>query len=92
MRLDPPYETNGSVIPVNGASPRTAARLTKACPHTSVVKPAARRFPNGSRQRSATRNPAYANAQYAAMTRAAPTSPSSSPIVAKIMSVCASGR
>ena len=29
---------------------------------------------------------------YAAMTSAAPTSPSSSPIVAKIMSVCASGR
>src|SRR6266540_1844810 len=31
MRLEPPYETNGSVIPVSGARPTTAARLTLVC-------------------------------------------------------------
>jgi hypothetical protein len=29
-RLEPPYETNGSGIPVSGASPITAARLIAA--------------------------------------------------------------
>jgi hypothetical protein len=29
-RLEPPYETNGSVIPVSGAAPITAARLIRA--------------------------------------------------------------
>jgi hypothetical protein len=47
-RLDPPYETNGSGIPVSGASPITAARLIAACPQTSAVSPAASRLPNGS--------------------------------------------
>ena len=43
-RLEPPYETNGSGIPVSGASPRTAARLTAAWPQMSAVMPAASRF------------------------------------------------
>ena len=47
-RLDPPYETNGSGIPVSGAIPSAAARLIAACPHTSAVMPAASSFPNGS--------------------------------------------
>ena len=50
-------ETNGSGIPVSGAMPSTAARLIAACPQTSVVRPAASRLPNGSRQRSAMRKP-----------------------------------
>lgn len=62
-RLDPPYDTNGSGMPVSGASPSTAARLIAACPQTSAVMPAARRFPNGSLQPMARRSPAYANAQ-----------------------------
>ncbi len=52
-RLDPPYETKGSGIPVSGATPITAARLITAWPQTSVVSPAASRFPNGSLQRRA---------------------------------------
>lgn len=72
--------------------PRTAARLIVACPHTSAVMPAARSFPKRSGQPSATRNPATANAANAAITESEPTSPSSSPTTAKIMSVCASGR
>jgi hypothetical protein len=62
-RLEPPYETNGSGIPVSGASPSTAARLIAACPQTSAVMPAASRFPNGSLHPSATRSPAYAKTQ-----------------------------
>ena len=91
-RLEPPYDTKGSGIPVSGASPITAARLIAAWPHTSTVRPAASRLPKGSLQLSAIRRPKYANAPYAAMTAAAPMSPSSSPMIAKIMSVCASGR
>ena len=61
-RLDPPYETKGSVIPVSGAAPITAAMLIRAWPQTSVVIPAASRFPKGSLQVSATRKPAYEKA------------------------------
>ena len=62
-RLEPPYETNGSGIPVSGASPSTAARLIAACPAISAVIPAARRLPNGSLHASASFRPAYVNAQ-----------------------------
>ena len=58
IRLDPPYETNGSVIPVSGAIASTAARLIAACPQMRTVSPAASSFPNGSRQASAIRKPA----------------------------------
>jgi hypothetical protein len=79
-------------MPVSGATPITAARLMTACPHTSVVSPAANRFPNGSLHRSAMRIPVYANTAKAPMTSVVPSSPSSSPTIAKIMSVWASGR
>ena len=59
-RLEPPYETNGSGIPVSGASPITAATFTVACPQTSIVSPTARRFPNGSLQPRAIFKPAQA--------------------------------
>ena len=45
IRLEPPYETNGSGIPVSGAIPSTAARLIAAWPQTRDVSPAARSFP-----------------------------------------------
>jgi hypothetical protein len=57
-RLDPPYETNGSGIPVNGATPIAAAMLIAACPQTSAVIPEASRFANGSRDAMASRTPA----------------------------------
>jgi hypothetical protein len=91
-RLEPPYETKGSGMPVSGATPITAARLISAWPHTRVVSPAASRLPNGSLQRSAIRIPVYAKTANAPMTTVVPSSPSSSPTIAKIMSVCASGR
>ena len=61
-RLEPPYETNGSGIPVSGASPSTAARLIAAWPQTSAVIPAASRLPKGSLHVIASRRPAYAKA------------------------------
>jgi hypothetical protein len=70
----------------------TAARLMNACPHTSVVSAAASRLPNGSLQRSAILIPVYANTAKAAITAEVPSRPSSSPTIAKIMSVWASGR
>jgi hypothetical protein len=79
-------------MPVSGAIPSTAARLTAACPQTRDVIPAATSFPKGSRQRSAIVNPANAKAAKAAITAVVPISPSSSPMIARIMSVCASGR
>ena len=91
-RLEPPYETNGSGIPVSGATPSTAAKLTAACAQTSDVIPAASSFANGSRARSATFSPTKANTAKAAITSVVPISPSSSPMIATIMSVCASGR
>lgn len=57
-RLEPPYDTKGSGIPVNGAIPITALTLTAAWPQTSAVIPVARSFPNGSRHPSATLKPA----------------------------------
>jgi hypothetical protein len=56
--LEPPYETNGSGMPVSGARPSTAARLIAAWPQTSAVMPAASRLPNGSLQEIASRKPA----------------------------------
>jgi hypothetical protein len=58
MRLEPPYETNGSGIPVSGARPITALTLTAACPQMRAVIPVARSFPKRSRQESATLKPA----------------------------------
>ena len=57
-RFEPPYETNGSGIPVSGATPIAAAMLIAACPQTSAVIPAASRFANGSREAIASRIPA----------------------------------
>src|ERR687888_360589 len=47
-------------MPVSGASPITALTFRAACPQTRAVSAAARRFPNGSLQRSAMLKPAYA--------------------------------
>ena len=74
-RLEPPYETNGSGIPVSGASPSTAARLIAAWPQTSAVSPAASRLPNGSRHSSATFSPAHAKSAYARISDAGPDEP-----------------
>ena len=83
---------SGSGIPVSGMIPITAQRLTTACPATSDVAPAATSCEKRSRARRAIVKPAHAKAAKRAITNSAPTRPSSSPMTAKIMSVCASGR
>lgn len=80
------------MIPVTGARPTTAARFVAACAPMSTVMPQASREPNRSGQLMAMRMPAQQNAAKATTTPTVPISPSSSPMVAKIMSVWASGR
>ena len=50
---DPPYEMNGSVIPVIGTRLATTAMFTHAWNTSHVVMPAARSAPVASRARSA---------------------------------------
>ena len=57
-RLEPPYDTKGSGIPVSGATPIAAAMLIAAWPQTRAVMPAASLLAKGSRQEIARRMPA----------------------------------
>ena len=91
-RLEPPELISGSGTPVSGRNPSTAPRFTTAWPVTRQVTPAARSFANGSRARSAIRKPRMANAGERERRHQDPTSPSSSPITAAIMSDGDSGR
>jgi hypothetical protein len=54
---DPPYEMNGSVMPVIGTRLATTAMFTHAWNTSQVVMPAARSAPVASRARSAMRMP-----------------------------------
>jgi len=54
---DPPYEMNGSVIPVIGTRLATTAMLTQAWKTSHVVMPAASSAPVASGARSAMRMP-----------------------------------
>lgn len=89
---EPPALTSGSGIPVMGMSPVTAAMFMSAWATTMAVSPPAMSLPNGSFASMAIRMPAYANTRNASTTTAVPTSPSSSPMTAKMKSVCAAGR
>ena len=42
--LDPPYETNGSVIPVSGMTRRMPPTMTNVCSAKPKLRPAARSF------------------------------------------------
>jgi hypothetical protein len=57
----------------------------------AVTVPASRRR-NGSTERNAIRIPAQPRARYSETTTAAPNQPSSSPMIAKMKSLVASGR
>jgi len=58
----PPKETNGSVMPVIGITPRTPPMFTNAWNVSHVVIPAATMRPKGSGARAATIHPAIAEA------------------------------
>src|SRR5581483_9260620 len=89
---DPPNDTNGSGIPETGSRPTTPPMLMAAWAVTHTVMPAARSMPKRSGARAATRTPRTANATNSERTSSEPIRPSSSPLTAKMKSVCAFGR
>ena len=84
---DPPYEMNGSVIPVIGTSDATTAMFTQAWNTSHTVMPVARSEPVASGADSAIRIPLNAITRKSTTTASVPSSPSSSPRTAKIESV-----
>ena len=88
----PPYEMNGSVMPVIGTRLATTAMFTHAWKTSHVVMPAAKSAPVESFARSAIAMPRYAIAKNSTMTTSVPARPISSPSTAKIESVYGAGR
>ena len=88
---DNPAETSGSGTPVIGRTPITAPMLTVACMTIHAVMAAAPRRQKTSGARRAIRSPAKASPPYRKVTHSVPTSPSSSPMMAKMKSVVDSG-
>ena len=89
---EPPYEMNGSVIPVIGSRLATTAMFTQAWKAIQTVTPVARRPPTASGAPIAMRMPLKAMTRNSATTTSVPRSPSSFPRTAKIESVYAAGR
>ena len=87
----PPYETNGKVTPVMGASLAFPAIMTHACTTSATVSPAARNRSKGRMVRAAMRNPRDISIANSATMARAPAKPNSSPTVAKTKSVCTAG-
>ena len=88
---EPPYETNGNVMPVSGITRNTPPRIKNVCKAMIVAIPAANNFANGRAASIAMRYALPIRSMNAATTPIVPTSPSSSPIAAKMKSVAASG-
>ena len=88
---EPPYDTSGSGTPMTGSRPSTAPMLTSAWPMIQAVTPAVAIRTKGSSLRTASRKQAQASTANSASTASVPTRPSSSPMIAKMKSVCASG-
>ena len=92
MTDEPPYETKGMGFPESGKMPMTPATLSSIWITTSVVQPAAMSLPARSGACSAILNPAHAKSAKPASRPSVPTSPHSSPMTAKMKSLCAMGR
>src|SRR5207244_1229805 len=91
-RKDPPYEKNGSGMPVIGIRLIVMPTFSTMCVKKRPAMPKTHRLENGSVARRATRsNPkrSHANRHSATST---PTNPSSSPTTEKMKSVCCAGR
>ena len=82
----------GSATPLVGIRLIMTAMFMIALVITQRVTPAASSDPNGSCARRAICRPRTTNSTNSAITKAAPRKPSSSPITAKILSVCGVGR
>ena len=87
MEMDvPPALKKGNGSPVVGKMP-TTPMFRKACTAMLQVMPAASRQPNLSRQFTAMRIPARVKAANSAATAMHPSSPKSSPTMAKMKSL-----
>ena len=87
----PPLLMKGSGIPVVGRTLVTAAMLMKAWMQIQPTIPPASRAPKASGARIEARTPRQPSRKKAVMTARQPMSPSSSPMIAKMKSVWASG-
>lgn len=84
---DPPYEMNGSVMPVIGTRLATTAMFSQAWKASHAVMPIASSAPSASGARRAMRVPRNARVRNRKITATVPMRPSSFPITAKIESV-----
>ena len=92
IRADPPAETSGNGTPMTGARPITTAMFISACPITQHMMAPVAILTNGSGCRRMMRAIASAINAKSTSTSNVPTSPSSSPMIAKMKSFCRSGR
>ena len=79
-------------LPDSAKSPSTPIAFRKNCVATSVATATATALPEKSEAFLATCSTAHTNTAKSATTVSVPTSPSSSPTMAKMKSLCASGR
>ena len=92
VNAEPPALTNGRGMPVTGMSAVTTIMLMSAWTTSHVVMPQASRPENVSEAVIAIRYPWYAMTTKRATTVSVPTSPHSSPMMAKMKSVDGAGR
>ena len=92
IRDDPPADTNGIGTPMTGSRLTTTPMLTNAWPtiHTAMHTYAMVMY--RSRTCTATISMHHVMTMNSRITMAAPTNPVSSPMMAKMKSLCASGR
>src|SRR5262245_37444383 len=88
---DPPYEMNGSVMPVSGMTRVTPPRMMKLCSPMIVASPAAKSFENARTASAATRKALPTKSMNPMTTLTVPMRPSSSPIAENTKSVAALG-
>jgi len=88
---EPPNETSGNVTPVYGSEFVTTATLTSVWTVNMQVRPVASSRENASGARQAIMNPRQDSTPNRARTPKHPRKPSSSPMMAKMASVCAFG-
>ena len=89
---EPPEEMKGRGLPVVGSIPSTQPMLRKAWKTSMSVQPPAIMPPKRSGALRAIFSPEYSTAQKSPTMTRAPANPISSPMMAKMKSVSASGR
>ncbi len=89
---EPPKLTNGKVKPLVGSMDMATARLISACTPNSTEMPKAMYEPYSSSAASAVRTPRATITKYTVHSTKMPMKPSSSPMMAEMKSVCASGK